>query len=71
MAVNATIADMVHGLPPFPYVRESLEMLQTKADAIVVRDTRRGAGARVGQSTTSPGTCASLPARRWARRNNT
>lgn len=38
-AVNATIADMVHGIPPFPYVRESLHALQGKADAMVVSAT--------------------------------
>ncbi len=38
-AVNATIADMVHGVPPFPYVRESLEMLAQQADVIVVSQT--------------------------------
>ena len=39
VAVNATIADIVHDLPPFPYVRESLEFLKGKADAIVVSQT--------------------------------
>ena len=39
LAVNATIADMVHGIPPFPYVRESLEYLADKADMIVVSQT--------------------------------
>ena len=39
LAVNATIADMVHGIPPFPYIRESLEFLQDKADMIVVSQT--------------------------------
>ena len=39
LAVNATIADMVHGIPPFPYVRESLEYLSDKADLIVVSQT--------------------------------
>jgi phosphoglycolate phosphatase-like HAD superfamily hydrolase len=39
LAVNATIADMVHGIPPFPYVRESLEFLMDKADMIVVSQT--------------------------------
>ncbi len=39
LAVNATIADMVHGIPPFPYVRESLEYLFDKADMIVVSQT--------------------------------
>jgi phosphoglycolate phosphatase-like HAD superfamily hydrolase len=37
--VNATVADMVHGVPPFPYVRESLEVLADKADMIVVSAT--------------------------------
>jgi len=37
--VNAAVADMVHGVPPFPYVRESLEMMQDKADIIVVSAT--------------------------------
>jgi beta-phosphoglucomutase-like phosphatase (HAD superfamily) len=37
--VNATIADMVHGVPPFPFVRESLEALQEQADMVVVSAT--------------------------------
>ena len=37
--VNATVADMVHGVPPFPHVRESLEFLADKADMIVVSAT--------------------------------
>jgi len=39
LAVNATIADMVHGVPPFPYVRESLEEITQHADTIVVSQT--------------------------------
>lgn len=39
LAVNATIANMVHGIPPFPFVRESLEVLFDKADMIVVSQT--------------------------------
>jgi phosphoglycolate phosphatase-like HAD superfamily hydrolase len=38
-AVNATIADLVHGVPPFPYVRESLEKIGDKADVVVVSAT--------------------------------
>jgi len=38
-AVNAAIADMVHGIPPFPYVRESLDYLADKADLLVVSQT--------------------------------
>ena len=38
-AVNASVAEMVHGVPPFPYVRESLEMMQEHADMIVVSAT--------------------------------
>jgi len=37
--VNSTVADMVHGVPPFPYVRESLAFLADKADMIVVSAT--------------------------------
>jgi phosphoglycolate phosphatase-like HAD superfamily hydrolase len=37
--VNATVADMVHGVPPFPYVRETLEALGDKSDIIVVSAT--------------------------------
>jgi len=38
-AVNASITDMVHGVPPFPYMRESLQVLQDKADVVVVSAT--------------------------------
>jgi phosphoglycolate phosphatase-like HAD superfamily hydrolase len=38
-AVNETVAGMVRGVPPFPYVRESLQKLADKADAIVVSAT--------------------------------
>jgi phosphoglycolate phosphatase-like HAD superfamily hydrolase len=37
--VNATVADMVQGVPPFPWVRESLAFLAGKADMIVVSAT--------------------------------
>ena len=37
--VNATVADMVHGVPPFPGVRESLNFLADRADMIVVSAT--------------------------------
>jgi len=37
--VNRDIADMVHGVKPFPYVKESLEKLQNSADMIVVSAT--------------------------------
>jgi phosphoglycolate phosphatase-like HAD superfamily hydrolase len=37
--VNATVADVVHGVPPFPFVRESLAYLSDKADMIVVSAT--------------------------------
>ena len=39
LAVNETIGDMVHGVPPFPYLRESLEQAQPMADMIVVSAT--------------------------------
>jgi phosphoglycolate phosphatase-like HAD superfamily hydrolase len=37
--VNGTVADMVHGVPPFPTVRESLAFLADQADMIVVSAT--------------------------------
>jgi phosphoglycolate phosphatase-like HAD superfamily hydrolase len=38
-AVNRTIADLVEGVPPFPYFRESAEKVATKADIICVSAT--------------------------------
>jgi phosphoglycolate phosphatase-like HAD superfamily hydrolase len=38
-AVNAAVADMVHDVPPFPFVRESLEKLSQWADIIVCSAT--------------------------------
>ncbi len=34
VGVNDSIAEMVHGVPPFPYVRESLEAMFDKADML-------------------------------------
>ncbi len=39
VAVNESITDMVRGVPPFPFVRESLEKLTGKADNLVVSAT--------------------------------
>lgn len=39
VAVNDAIADMVHGVPPFPCVRESLQRLAQTADLLVVSAT--------------------------------
>ena len=47
--VNAAIADLVYGVPPFPYVRESLEVLQKQADVVVVSATPGEALAREWQ----------------------
>ncbi|MFO1020775.1 MAG: HAD family hydrolase [Planctomycetales bacterium] len=38
-AVNKTVDDLVHGVPPFPYVRESLELMAPVADMIVCSAT--------------------------------
>jgi phosphoglycolate phosphatase-like HAD superfamily hydrolase len=38
-AVNESIEKMVRGVPPFPYVRKSLERLSTEADVLVVSAT--------------------------------
>ncbi len=42
-AVNATIEEMVEGVPPFPFVRESLEKLTGLADMIVCSATPNAA----------------------------
>ncbi|MFA8344367.1 MAG: HAD family hydrolase [Rhodothermaceae bacterium] len=39
LAVNETINEMVYGIPPFPFMRESLEKLSEKADAMVISQT--------------------------------
>jgi phosphoglycolate phosphatase-like HAD superfamily hydrolase len=38
-AVNAAIADLVHGVPPFPLVREVLEKVAPQADVMVISQT--------------------------------
>jgi phosphoglycolate phosphatase-like HAD superfamily hydrolase len=38
-AVNAAIENMVRGVPPFPFVRESLDKLGPRADVLVVSAT--------------------------------
>lgn len=38
-AVNQAVTDMVRGVPPFPFVRESLQKLNDKADILVVSAT--------------------------------
>jgi phosphoglycolate phosphatase-like HAD superfamily hydrolase len=38
-AVNRSIADLVKDVPPFPFVRESVESMQGKADVMVVSAT--------------------------------
>jgi len=38
-AVNKAIEDIVHGVPPFPLVRESLEKLNRFADAMCISQT--------------------------------
>jgi phosphoglycolate phosphatase-like HAD superfamily hydrolase len=44
--VNATVADIVHGVPPFPYVRESLAQMAGGSDVVVVSATPGEALAR-------------------------
>jgi len=37
--INQSVADMVSGVPPFPFVRESIQRIDEKADVIVVSAT--------------------------------
>ena len=39
--VNDRVAEMVHGVPPFPHVRESLEELSKYADIVIVSATQQ------------------------------
>lgn len=41
--MNARVSKMVHGIPPFPYVRESLKTLSQVADIVIVSATPREA----------------------------
>jgi phosphoglycolate phosphatase-like HAD superfamily hydrolase len=41
--VNASVSDIVHGVPPYPYVRESLEKMAEHADIIIVSATPHSA----------------------------
>ncbi|HMJ88546.1 MAG TPA: HAD hydrolase-like protein [Candidatus Acidoferrum sp.] len=38
-AVNETVEDLVHGVPPFPLVRETLARINAKADAMCISQT--------------------------------
>lgn len=38
-AVNAQVADIVHGVPPFPAVRETLAKINERADAMCISQT--------------------------------
>jgi phosphoglycolate phosphatase-like HAD superfamily hydrolase len=38
-AVNRAVEEIVHDVPPFPYVRDCLELLTSRADALVVSAT--------------------------------
>jgi len=38
-AVNAAVEDIVHGVPPFPLVRECLQKINQKADAMCISQT--------------------------------
>jgi hypothetical protein len=53
-AVNADIARMVHDVPPFAFVRESLEKLQNVADVMVCSARRSRLCGANGKSRTLP-----------------
>lgn len=42
-AVSASVASFVHGVPPFPFVRECLDPISRQADAMVISQTPGGA----------------------------
>ena len=55
-AVNRTIGEIVRDVPPFPFVRDSLEALAGQADVMVVSATPGEALDASGPSTGSPAT---------------
>ena len=70
-AVNETVARIVRGVPPFPFVRESLEKLTGRADLLVVSATPHEAlGARMGGARSGARTCGRSAARKSAPRRN-
>jgi phosphoglycolate phosphatase-like HAD superfamily hydrolase len=38
-AINADVSEMVHDIPPYPFMKESLEKLSNRADAMVISST--------------------------------
>ena len=38
-AINACVAEMVHDIPPYPFMRESLEKISASADVMVISST--------------------------------
>jgi hypothetical protein len=77
-AVNASIADMVHGIPPFPFLCESSHSCASRSRSCAGRpmpswsrplQARRFSGN--GKSTTSRSTAASSRDKRWAPRRST
>ena len=65
-AVNEAVEAMVHSIPPFPKVRESLEKLTAIADMIVCSATPQQALRKNGPSTTFMATSPSSAGRRSA-----
>ena len=41
LEVNERVGEMVHGVPPFPHVRESLEKISEQADIVIVSATQQ------------------------------
>lgn len=39
LAINSDVSDMVHGIPPFPFMKESLKRIAEKADVLVISQT--------------------------------
>jgi len=39
LAINSDVSDMVHGIPPFPFMKESLKIISEKADVLVISQT--------------------------------
>ncbi len=67
-AVNDTVEEVVHKVPPFPLVRESIANMQGKADVLVCSATPNAALKKSGASTPFGQWLPEFAVKKWAPR---
>ncbi len=70
IAVNKSIDAMVHAVPPFPFVRECLAQMHTRADVLVCSATPNAALEKNGPNTISPSMSKKFAARDRQQKRN-